>query len=847
MGRYKLGKNREKNRKIEYRISPEMGTYLLAFFLPVLIAVAILIRNDVYPFGDNCILHIDMYHQYAPFFTELMDKLKHGESLLYSFRIGLGSDFVSLFAYYLASPFNWFLFLCPRDHVIEFMTILIVIKIGLCGSSFAWFVGKHFKTNDRIAAVFGCFYALSGYMSAYSWDIMWLDCLWLAPVVFLGLERLVKEKRSAMYCLCLGIAILSNFYIAIMICIFCVIYFLILLFEEVSTAGERVKACGRFALYSLLAGGMGAVLIIPEAIILSYSGSSGFSFPENIEMYFDIVSELARHCFDVEVYTGRDHWPNLYCGVATFPLVFLYFFNSRISWKKKAVRAGVIIFFWISFANNILDFIWHGLHFPDSLPGRQSFLYIFLLLILAYEAYHKREGNQIYHVLFSVGIAWGFLSLCAFVVDIGMVTADAMLLTGILAGGYGALFFLWHLGKGEWKRMACATAVALAIIEVYANFSLTGFDVTSRSAYTKNWDSVKGLLEQTASKDGTVFYRAEEMERLTKNDAPLYGYSSSTIFSSLMNIGVGNFYRKMGMEGGKNFYSYSGSTPLSSAMLSVKYLISGSPYETSPLRTLTAEDGQNYIYRNVYTLPLGFMVEEDFEELWDAKKGRPVYNLNRLGYILGAKEELLAPIEEVAVEDESTKITVKEDCYLYADYGDRTATNITVTCGDRTRKFTKCDHGYILDLGWCLAGDTVEITNSSKIGDLQIHPYALNLTALGEAYETLNRQTFEPDYFSDTKIKGKIQVKRPGNLVISIPRERGWHVFVDGEETEIGTFMESFIEIPMKEGEHEIELRYGTPGLLPGACISLSSLGIFFGILAWKRHSQNVKSERTEK
>ena len=81
--------------------------YLGAFLLPFGIAFLLCIRNGVYPFGENCILHVDMYHQYEPFFTEFMDKLKHGDSLMYSFRLGLGSDFVSLLAYYLASPLNW--------------------------------------------------------------------------------------------------------------------------------------------------------------------------------------------------------------------------------------------------------------------------------------------------------------------------------------------------------------------------------------------------------------------------------------------------------------------------------------------------------------------------------------------------------------------------------------------------------------------------------------------------------------------------------------------------------------------------------------------------------------------
>ena len=86
--------------------------YLCAFGLPVLISILICICRGVYPFGRNCILHIDMYHQYEPFFTEFLDKLRNGSSLMYSYRLGLGSDFISLFAYYLASPLNWLVMLC---------------------------------------------------------------------------------------------------------------------------------------------------------------------------------------------------------------------------------------------------------------------------------------------------------------------------------------------------------------------------------------------------------------------------------------------------------------------------------------------------------------------------------------------------------------------------------------------------------------------------------------------------------------------------------------------------------------------------------------------------------------
>lgn len=815
------------------RQSTNVRLYFAAFLIPFLVAVFICIGNKVYPFGDNCILHIDMYHQYEPFFTELMDKIKHGKSLLYSFRLGLGSDFISLFAYYLASPFNWLLILCPSNHVIEFMTILILLKIGLCGLTFAIYLRNHFQTEDLAIAVFSAFYALSGYMAAYSWNIMWLDCLVLAPLVIWGLERLVKDGKYKLYCMALAISIFSNFYISIMLCIFLVIYFVILFFEETHGRRAKMRCCGRFALYSVLAGGVGAVLIIPEAIVLGYSGSSGASFPQNIEWYFDLISMLGRHCMDVEVYTGRDHWPNLYCGAAIILFLILYLCNRHISWKKKISRILVLVFFWISFANNMLDYIWHGMHFPESLPGRQVYLYVFFVLLLAYEAYHNRSGNTILHVGIGIVGTVVFLIVVAHMAESGKIPADALIITGVLTVGYGMLLILWKIGKGDVKIFAKCLLGCLALTELYMNFEITGLSTINRSSYTKNWESVQGLLEEVDSMEPELFYRVEEMERLTKNDASIYGYSSSTIFSSLMNIGVSRFYQKVGMEGGKNFYSYSGATPLTSAMLSVKYLISSSPYEQSPLRTLVAEDGQNYIYQNAYTLPLGFMLDYDFEESWSLKKGMAMTNLNRMAEVLGSKTSLFSTLKgKVELKGEKTVITVAEDCYLYGTYSDKSVSNITIRNGKRIRKFNKCDHGYILDIGWCEAGDSIEITNSSQVSDFKVQVYQLNLEALNQAYQKLNAQTLDLTSCSETRIEGNINVKKAGDLIISIPMEPGWRVFVDGEEVECQMFMDSLMKIPLPTGEHQITLKYMTPGLKLGGGISLLSFGIFVLLVA---------------
>ena len=247
-----MSKNMKKliSRMVSHRSFP----YVMAFLLPFVICVIICIGNGVYPFGDNCILHIDMYHQYCPFFTEFLHKLRTGGSLQYSWNLGLGSDFVSLYAYYLASPLNFLIVLCPKHYVIEFMTILVLVKIALCGLTFFLFLKYHFHLigkdgklhrNQVIPAlVFSTAYALSGFVAAYSWDIMWMDCILLFPLIMAGLEKLVREQKPGLYFVTLALSVFANYYLSIMICIFLVFYFVLLFFTH---KGGKPKAFFRFA------------------------------------------------------------------------------------------------------------------------------------------------------------------------------------------------------------------------------------------------------------------------------------------------------------------------------------------------------------------------------------------------------------------------------------------------------------------------------------------------------------------------------------------------------------------------------------------------------------------------
>ena len=812
--------------------------YITAFGLPFLICVIICIGNGVYPFGDNCILHIDMYHQYCPFFTEFLNKLQTGGSLQYSWNLGLGSDFVSLYAYYLASPLNFLILLCPKSHVIEFMTLLIILKISASGLTFFLYIRHHYKLigkdgrmhkNQMVPAlVFSTAYALSGFVAAYSWDIMWMDCIALFPLIMIGLERLVQEKKAGLYYITLALCIFCNYYISIMICIFLVFAFALLFFSQKKGKGGAIL---RFGWYSLLAGASSAILLLPEIAVLSVSGSAEGGFPKTAEFYFNILAELGRGAAVTSVYTGNDHWPNLYAGAFSLFLVWIYVLNRRISWKEKVPRIAMLVFFLVSFAENQLDYIWHGMHFPQALPGRQSFLYSFVLLSIGFAAVRKRKGTRIWHIAVAAIVSMALLLVAGWYGEETVTEPVSLVITALFICVYAVAFVLTKITGKKKRQVFAEFAVFVAVAELAVNMAATGFGTTSRVAYTEKQSDYEKLLEMAKEDNeetGGGFYRVEDTGRKTKNDDSLYGYASATIFSSLMNLDVSHLFQSLFMEGGKNFYCYNGATPLSSSLFSVKYMLSDSALEESPYRTLVGGSGKSFLYRNNFSLPLGFVMDEQAIADWNSSTAERMASLNSFTSALGAEGQMLYPATYVTDTNAGdTTIDIAEDGYYYADYESCTSDTLTVNRSDGwTKQYSKTSHRYLIELGECKAGDEIHILNSN-MESIEFEVYQLNEKVVQQAFDTLNAQTMQLTDMTDRKIEGKIQVQNAGRLILSVPADEGWTLYVDGKETEIEPLADALVGVHLEKGSHTIKLCYTTPGVKAGAGISLGAVVLF--------------------
>lgn len=90
-------------------------------FVPVLVMICIFAQRGSSRSARGAFLGRTCIISTPPFFSEFQYKLRTGGSLLYSWDVGMGVNFAALYAYYLASPLNWLILLCPKkiDHRIH--------------------------------------------------------------------------------------------------------------------------------------------------------------------------------------------------------------------------------------------------------------------------------------------------------------------------------------------------------------------------------------------------------------------------------------------------------------------------------------------------------------------------------------------------------------------------------------------------------------------------------------------------------------------------------------------------------------------------------------------------------
>ncbi len=574
-----------KRRKVNY--------LALAFAIPCVGMLFVMLISQYEPFGDYSMLYSDMYHQYYPFFVAFREALRSGERLVYTWSVGLGMDYLGLIAYYLASPLNLLSVLVPEGWLLEYFSLLVPIKLGLAGLFFAIFLKKIFGKDDISISVFGGFYGLCAWALGFQWNIMWLDTFALLPLVALGTVALLKEKKFILYTVTLFFSIYSNYYIGFFTCIF--VFLLFFVYQICRWGGWKKFFLDllRIALFSVLAIGMTAILELPAFAALQTTQSSVNKFPTGFRLniaakhtiagLFDAMRQVAGNMGGAIEPNFKEGLPNVYCGIVSVYFMFLYLLAKDVKLRDKVCAVLLLVFFNVSFIIRQLDYIWHGFHFTNMIPYRFSFLYSFVVLYMAYRAWLLRRKFRMEHLLGAGFLAAAVLA-CAkdltSTVDLELFgkTLDfplyavynlVFLLLYLLAMVYGNMEPTIPEDADEWELARIRTersrqrqrgkflVMTIMGVEIIANLICFGlyFTGTSVSNYPKGTEHTASVIRYMKEREeDTLFYRAETTHSQTLNDGALNGYNGVSAFTSSANVKTTLFMQSLGY-GAKNTYN----------------------------------------------------------------------------------------------------------------------------------------------------------------------------------------------------------------------------------------------------------------------------------------------------
>ncbi|MCI8387361.1 MAG: YfhO family protein [Clostridiales bacterium] len=682
---------------------------LLAFGSALLIYTVVLALLKIAPFGERTIITGDLYGQYSCFLADLKSVFS-GDGLFYSFEKSLGGNYYSLAAYYLFSPLNFIMLLFPLRMLPTAISVLIVLKLSLCALT-AGIYFNHLSTKGRnstnciITLILSIAWSMVGYGTQYSINVMWLDALIMLPLILIGLERLVDGKSPLVYILSLGSAIIFNYYIGYILCAFCLLYFLYLMLRDSRTVREWGAAIIRFAISSLLAGGLSGVAIIPAVKALSGSKADfpGLLSADFVNLYLLILTGIAALVFfwtavnaakqnkhipaaifavlgsgsaaanallfisasrKFELYklpskllVGSTNandlpngLPNIYCGVLIMLLLVMYYIDKRIPVRRRALHGLLLAGLVSSCIIDKLDLFWHCLNYPNWFFYRYSFVISFVMLIAAYELLSIGELNGKRTIAVGCIILIPIASLLSSesIFNGGHFTKQLIIVNIALIMVYTALLFANTLGRKWISKISLCSLAAIFCFELGMNTyttinSLSGW--YGSDGYVSNYEA---FLDKTlpalgiAESQDDDFYRIEKTYSRTLNDGLLLGYNGVSHYSSTMNVSDIGFLRVLGFPYYFAWTSYGkGSSAAADSLLGVRYLLSESDVD-KPYTLVSGGDVK--VYENPYALGLAIPVSRDILDC--AVTMDPIENLNMIySSLLGESANLYEPVE----------------------------------------------------------------------------------------------------------------------------------------------------------------------------------------------------------
>lgn len=846
---------------------------MLAAFLAALTAFLIFVASRRL-FGEFSFLIHDLNAQYVHFIKLFLRSLFGSGAMDYTFEVGMGIPTIPLYAFYCLSPFNFLYLLIKDDSTAS--AVIVIAKFALAAYTFWKFEKRILKKDCAIAAVFAACYALSGYSIAFYYNIIYTDGIYMLPVIVMLVIEYVRTGSWRKLVLAYAYQFVVMFYSGYIIGIFS---FLILLLTMVWEYGKDWKkyltGLLRFMGIPVLAALIGAAVLLPTArYLLGNSIDSASSFGELQLTLLDIYNNL----FLGEMQSVDAIVPLIYSGLIILFLVPLYFFHRQVDRKEKILFAVPIVFLIVCSLWRPLYIMMHGFNDPNCFGFRFSFLYSFVLLVIACRSWEISVETRAWKYYALVGLNL-ILYYIVFVLQKNRL-AEEMQSSSIWGWELNAIFLILYAVLLSHRKAGAARKQLLQwvlIVCMGAELFLNGFLYNIRQGNTGNsvfnhkytlqlteqlvQEGLDQIRQDERSRGQRTGFRIQCTDISTPGYAASIGYRGLGYFSTVENRRLRDVLFRLGYFTNTSLCIDYGGTAVTRMLFSQDYLIHYYPDRQKNM--VLAE-------RNEECLSLGFMVSDGIKG-YRIQGEDPFENQNYLlQSMTGENISCFLPYESEIVLRSDNMVMARDEgnsryqiwmddpesgkgsisfelgaegvlplyAYFSEDEGIRNDLSPRLVSGENgalgwiAADILSCPRTFIMEKNEAGQYEAKIIMNESTLDSYyfnQYYFYYYDEDRLKEAYETLAKHQMEIVSMKGDTIEAEVIAGEDMPVLFtSIPYDDGWRVDVDGERAETFPVVDgAFLAVELAPGEHHLVFSYDSRTDRTGLILSVIGILVY--------------------
>ena len=643
--------------------------FACAFLIPFFMMVIFWAICGIYPFGPSSILTGDMDIEFTNFYAYFIHTLKSNNDWSYMLTKTLGGDYPGLAAFILHDPLLFILLPFQQENIAFGIEVLITIQVSIAGLCASVLLNNRYKVS-WMSLLFSTGYAFSAFFFGYLVLTIYFTAIAILPLVlYFFLEYLDERKTFVPFVISAAVYIYINYHMGFMLVIFLVILYVSKIICDTSYTR-------RF--WSVALSGITVLLI--DGYFLIRTGLSLFGEKTTTGADYGFYRRFPIDLLFGGMFSGyvrNDLRPLIYCSVAVFFFMIIYFLSERIRLREKLSVLFAILAVSVSMWINTFDAVWHGFNNPEGFYWRYAYYISICAVTAGYRGFvslvceggSEDERKKRRQVIIAAAALFAYLGWITVRHDPYLDT-ERLIINAVLVAVVFAAACLMMKGQKTAVAFFAILLVVSAADELYnaktlyLSLNALGEPLPKMADFKEDYRDIDDVISFVKKKD-PGFYRIEKDFDRAINDPSMFDYVGLSHDSSCEKDELLDWLVNFGFCKTVYFTYYNGgSTSFTDDLFGVKYYISRFDSIEKPYDNIHYE-GKYHAYENKNALPMAFVAPEGLADA-DISNGNTFEKQNLLAPVivlvaicfvasalLAGAYQLTAPVIAVRQEEEA--------------------------------------------------------------------------------------------------------------------------------------------------------------------------------------------------